>query len=367
MPAAAAARVIPWVEELLNFGHDTLVFSSKSVSENNGRVLRSFFVTPSNKSSLGKRLFQEVLLGIDLGIKIWKNRKSCKSCFITSPPFFMAFICALFCKFSKVPFIFDVRDRYPKVLADLDAINESTLIFKFLSFVECWIYRNATQITTVTEGLKDELKVQFPDLNICLLRNGFDENLFTDDLLSLPKRANFTVVYHGRLGRFYDEAVYLDIMQLVHQLDSSIRFLMIGDFPKDFSSKRPKNLEFLPAVPLQDLSKLLNSCHLGICFLRELPAMKNAFPAKAYDYIGAGLSILAGPSGELTDMVDKMGIGVTFAKICPQSVAHKIVEMKNNQLLRSKMSTAVKKNRMNFGRRKIAKTYFANEFLFSVK
>ena len=92
MPAAAAARVIPWVEELLNFGHDTLVFSSKSVSENNGRVLRSFFVTPSNKSSLGKRLFQEVLLGIDLGIKIWKNRKSCKSCFITSPPFFMAFI-----------------------------------------------------------------------------------------------------------------------------------------------------------------------------------------------------------------------------------------------------------------------------------
>jgi hypothetical protein len=87
MAAAGAARVTPWVEELLNIGHDVLVFSSKCVCGNAGRLVRSVFPTPGNKCSLGKRFFQEVLLGIDIGFKIWSRRKHCELCISPLLPF----------------------------------------------------------------------------------------------------------------------------------------------------------------------------------------------------------------------------------------------------------------------------------------
>ena len=153
----------------------------------------------------------------------------------------------------------------------------------------------------------------------------------------------------------------MEIMNLVYELDSSVRFLLIGDFPETLLSNLTKNVKIMPPMPLVKLCELLPTCHLGLCLLRELPAMKNAFPAKAYDYIGSGLPLLAGPRGELTEVIEKMGLGVTFDEICPRNVALKIVEIKNNKELWSQMCSAVKNNRTHFGRRKVAKAYFVDE------
>ena len=42
---------------------------------------------------------------------------------------------------NKVPYIFDVRDRYPNVLFDLNVISENSLIGRMLSHRE----KNATE------------------------------------------------------------------------------------------------------------------------------------------------------------------------------------------------------------------------------
>ena len=100
---------------------------------------------------------------------------------------------------------------------------------------------------------------------------------------------------------------------------------MIGDLPEELRRADCGNLSILPAMQLDDLAKQLASCHLGLCLLRELPAMKKAFPAKAYDFLGAGLPMLVGPEGELADAVERMGCGVSFTKVSPQEVAQSIV------------------------------------------
>ena len=45
----------------------------------------------------------------------------------------------------------------------------------------------AEVITTVTHGLVSELKSNYPRLNFRLVRNGFDELVFTDEFLNLIK------------------------------------------------------------------------------------------------------------------------------------------------------------------------------------
>ena len=89
--------------------------------------------------------------------------------------------------------------------------------------------------------------------------------------------------------------------------------------------------------------------------------MKNAFPAKAYDYIGAGIPILAGPDGEFSQMVEELNIGISYEKVSANKVADSILEIKNKKDNWSKMCTQVKKNRKNFGRRKIAQEFFKRE------
>ncbi len=360
MPAAAASRVSPWVGVLKDFGYETRIFTSSSVNTSCSSVTKSFWATPSNKAPLPIRLLQEIVLGLDIGLRIWLNRKRCIGCIVTSPPFFMACISVIFVKLSKIPYLFDVRDRYPRVLVDLGVIGSSNLLYWFLERLESWVYRGAQMITTVTDGLLAELRTGFTSKEFHLLRNGFDESIFTGELFDAKKRSTFTVVYHGRLGRFYDLDTYLEIIKMVYNADSSIRFLMVGDLPQSTTSNAPPNLEILPAMKLEKLAKVLASCHLGICLLRELPAMRSAFPAKAYDYIGAGIPVLAGPKGELTQLVDQFNIGRTFEKISAKEVADIILGLKKDEDVWSKMCANVKKCRLNFGRRNIAREFFSH-------
>ena len=254
----------------------------------------------------------------------------------------------------------DVRDRYPRVLVDLGVLNASGIFHKSLSALERWVCSGAISLTTVTQGLKLEIGEAFPAKETHLLPNGYDEEVFTEGLLSVDKATEFTVVYHGRLGRFYDIHHYLEVMRLVELEDPSIRFLMIGDLPDELVQASCANLTILPAMQLQDLAKQLASCHLGLCLLRELPAMKKAFPAKVYDFLGAGLPMLVGPEGELGDAVERMGCGVSFTKVTPEKVAQSIVELKQDSARWSLLRDQTLQYRRDFGRRKLAFLHFSS-------
>ena len=361
LKAAGASRMVPLAEELLNAGQEVKVYSSKSVGKNNPLVVRSLFPTPKNSSKLWFRFLQEVLLGTDLGIRLCFRRNKIDLCIITSPPFFMACICAVFARCFQLPYLFDVRDRYPDVLLDLKVLNSNQLIFRFLKFLEFSVYKHASRVTLVTKARLRELSNTYKKPNLVLLENGFDEAIFTEKRLKNSKLESFTVVYHGRLGRFYDPNLYLEIMKKVYSLDPSIQFVLVGEFQNSLDLERIENLRISPPMCLEELSEFLPKCHVGLCVLRELEAMKKVFPAKAYDYIGAGLPILAGPDGEMCETVRSLHLGVTFDQTNPEMIAKKIVELKTDNLLWAKLSLAVKSNRSQFGRRKILKDFLKKE------
>lgn len=365
VPAAAAARVVPWVEEFSIRGYEVTVFTSNASNrKKNSMVISSWFALPDNKASLSTRFLQEILLGFDLGIRLCFRRNKIDLCIITSPPFFMACICVVFARFLRLPYLFDVRDRYPDVLLDLKVLNSNQLLFRFLKLLEFSVYKNASMVTFVTKSRLRELSNNYNKPNLVLLENGFDEAIFTEKKLKTSKLESFTVVYHGRLGRFYDPSTYLEIIKKVYSLDPSIRFIFIGEFQSSFYLEQIENSRVLPPMSLEKLSEFLPKCHVGLCVLRELEAMKKVFPAKAYDYIGAGLPIVASPNGEMCEAVRSFQLGVTFDQTDPEMIAKKIVEIKTDNLLWNKLSFAVKSNRAQFGRRKILKDFFKKEHHF---
>ena len=141
--AAAAARIGPWVEELDSRGHQVSVFSSKGSSKiGSTKHFESRRSVPSNKVGIFRRFYQEMRLAWDLSCMMKTSLKQIDGVVITSPPFFLATHIAKLAQRNKVPYIFDVRDRYPNVLFDLNVISEKSLIGRKLSFRK----KNATVI-----------------------------------------------------------------------------------------------------------------------------------------------------------------------------------------------------------------------------
>ena len=157
--AAASARIEPWVKELASRGHQVKVFSSKgSKPMRSTEHYASPFSVPSNKVGIFRRFLQEMRLARDLGSMLRSLTDKPHALVITSPPFFMATHIAKIAKEKNIPYLFDIRDRYPKVLFDLKVIPENGFIGNKLIQRENFCYQNSLLLTTVTEGIDSQLK-----------------------------------------------------------------------------------------------------------------------------------------------------------------------------------------------------------------
>ena len=277
----------PWADTLSDRGHEVSVLScQQAASETDSRVQASRFDVPSNRASLPRRLLQEIRLGRDLGRMLRRLDPKPELAIITSPPFFMANLCAKTMRRLNVPYVLDVRDRYPRVLFDLDLVSPNGMVGKFLKRMEKNMYAGARLVSTVTQGLTKDLGEIVAKGKVECFPNGFDGKVFTEDILSRPKRESFTVVYHGRLGRFYDVEAFQALISETERLDSKVRFLFAGDLELATRQGDWGNSKFLGEMSLSRIANLLAECHLGVCILNETDAMSKAFQPRSTSISG---------------------------------------------------------------------------------
>lgn len=353
--AAAAARSGSWASLFAELGHEVTVFSSCEAHSEKSNLVRSWFRTPDNRASIAKRLLQEVCLGLDLAFRIMLKAKKTEVNLITSPPFFMAAFCAFACRLAGVPYVLDVRDRYPNVLFELKMLSRDGWPGLMLLGLEKVICSSSLFVSTVTKGLVADLREIAHGGAPFLSSNGFAEKAFRDQLLSRPQFSRFTIVYHGRLGRFYDTETLCEVMEILEETNPEIRFLMIGELSA-FRARKPwKTIEFMDEMPLEKLAPVLARCHVGICLLKETDAMRKALPAKTFDFMGAGLPMIVSPGGELLELVAKEGMGIGFRKNDAPKIAQSIVDLSQGKDQLETLRGNVLSARTRYGRDKQAK------------
>ena len=331
MNAAAAARMGPWQETFLKRGHDVTVFTSREARDNgNPGVWNSRYGVPSNQVGLSRRFLQEIRLGRDLAGELRRRASHFDLAVITSPPFFLASMCARAARLSKLPYVFDVRDRYPGVLFELGTLSRDGLLGRFLSQMEQRAYAGARSVTTVTASLVQDLMESNNSAKVSLVPNGYDGKLFPEALSKHKKRDLFTVVYHGRFSRLHDIDSLRQMANITKVLDSEIRFIIAGPLPEGLSRENWGETTFLGELPRNEIPELLAGCHLGVSLMKPSGATRVAMPAKAFEYFGVGLPVIAAPEGELSVFLRKHQVGLPFSKADPSSMAQAIVSIKND-------------------------------------
>ena len=101
---------------------------------------------PSNKNNLGFRLLTEILLGMELFLRLLINKQ--ELILITSPPYFMTLFCTTAARMKRVPYVVDIRDLYPDVYFSAGLLSEQNVISILLRNLEKKLYSKSFIITT---------------------------------------------------------------------------------------------------------------------------------------------------------------------------------------------------------------------------
>jgi glycosyltransferase involved in cell wall biosynthesis len=249
---------------------------------------------------------------------------------------------------KNLPYLFDIRDRYPKVLFDLKVISEDGFIGRQLLRRESCCYQKSRLLTTVTHGLDQQLSTfNRPHIH---LPNGFDGGLF-DPSKYTKKDEVFRIVYHGRFSRLHDIEALCKISLTIQRLNPAIEFLIIGPAPESFQKKNWGNVRFTGEKKREEIPALLATGSLGISVMREMVSTQIAMPAKVYEYIGMGLPFVTAPSGELNDFVKTKNIGIAFEKMNVEEIANGIVALEKDSARYSDFRKNVNSIRAQFDRR----------------
>ena len=97
---------------------------------------------------------------------------------VTSPPFFALIIVFFFLWILRLPYVVDVRDRYPMTLFSLNVLSPTSFMGRILLKLEKIIYERSQAVFTVTRHLRDGIQADVA-VSVHLEQNGFEQTIIS--------------------------------------------------------------------------------------------------------------------------------------------------------------------------------------------
>lgn len=259
---------------------------------------------------------------------------------IESPPLFTAIPGILFGRLWKAKVIFNVADLWPDSVRELGFLQEGTVL-SILLWLEKWIYRRATYITAVTEGIKDTLIIKkgVSQGKILFLPNGVNTELFAyrardiKILQQLHIETKHIVVYAGTMGFAQGVRVALEAMAIVEQVNSDLSLLLVGD-GSDKKSLMKLALElqlqhvfFCDPMPLSSIARVYSIADAGLVCLRDIALFDGARPSKMFPIMSSGKPVIYSGSGEGARLVTTAKAGYVTPPENAQALAKTFLQV----------------------------------------
>ncbi len=272
----------------------------------------------------------------------------------TNPPIIPIY---LYLMFRKKPVIYSVIvwDIYP------DIIEKSSMNFMFKPILLFWhylnkkVYRNANTVVTLGKRMAKIVKKDVSNKDIAIIPNwsnperikpiSKDENKF---IVKNKLESKFIILYSGKIGLGHEIKTILNAAEDCK--DKDIVFVFIGFGPgtkiiREFIDNNEKsNVKYYPFQEEKMFRYSIASGDIGV--VSQISGMEELFmPCKTYDMMAAGMPIIGISSGDndLKYTIDKYECGYNVNNGDYSSLLDKIMEIKNNTILRTKLSKNARK------------------------
>jgi glycosyltransferase involved in cell wall biosynthesis len=258
-----------------------------------------------------------LLFALPRGVWILLTRKV-SLIYSTSPPHSSHIGAFLLARLSGKPHVLDFRDPW-------HAGDRASR----LSRIKRAIVRNAAKVICVSQGERDELRAEFPELreeHFTYITNGYDPSDAVADGPALEPSPPLTLIHAGTIypgiaGEFFQALERLVAEDPVTA--RSIHVQLLGWIAAEYTGTVAR-LEAAGIVEAQGLRphgatlRMLRASHALVILLGGKSFRPSHIPAKVFEYLHAGKPILAiAAEGELARIVRQSGLGIV---VPPHSV-----------------------------------------------
>ncbi|NLO91029.1 MAG: glycosyltransferase family 4 protein [Elusimicrobia bacterium] len=261
------------------------------------------------------------------------------------PTYDLSYQAYLLAKKHNIPFILDVRDKWPdtftqhlpaplRLAADLMLSGDRKMLRE-----QC---RGADSVVSMMNGLlgwaqKLGGRPESPADRVFLLGETRPPEEDTPNILDIPY-GKFVVAFIGTFGTHSSPEVLLKAAKRLQYRDD-ILFVLAGD--GNFFGEIKRRAKDLPNLRLPgwlnraQMYALLSRSHAGVV---SGTAKAEAFPNKAFVYLSMGLPLLSDSDGELRAFMEQERTGLHYPLNDEAALADRILKLKENAALRAEMS-----------------------------
>jgi len=282
---------------------------------------------------------------------LWGLRQAQKPdyVFVESPPLFLGITAVWKAQRWQVPLIFNVADLWPDSVQALGLLRSRWLL-TWAGRLEQWLYRKATYINAVTEGIQRILVTEkkVPAAKILFLPNGVDTQVFKPQLPDIAWKAHLglptshhIILYTGTHGYAHGMEVILHAAALL--ANQEILFLLVGDGSEKAALQqlcaqlKLNNVLFWPPQPVETIARLYSLARAGISTLRDNPLFVSTRPAKILAIMACAQAVIYSGQGEGAQLIEAAQAGIVVAPQDPQALAAAIQRLVIDEVYAEKL------------------------------
>lgn len=238
---------------------------------------------------------------------------------------------------SKV--IYDVHEEYDKQIFTkpyLSGFSKKVISFLLRSF-EIFASLFFSGFSCATETIAEKFKER---KNVFVIRNyPVLEKL---EAMNGENRNGKKVIYTGGL---FPERGILEAVRAINRSKSGARLVICGKFSDPDFEKKVKSepgfekVDFKGWLNHDELLKVVDACDIGLVCLHPIPSYKEALPVKMFEYMQAGIPVIASDFPVWKEIITDVKCGVNVDPLNIEDIANTIDELLENADMRTMMGS----------------------------
>ncbi len=179
----------------------------------------------------------------------------------------------------------------------------------------------------------------FPSKKVVLIRNFPIAASFRYEIRYSDRQNN--LVYVGLLSKARGMYEMLEGHRLASE-KIPIDFVIGGKFaPASLEQEllAKYTVQYRSWLPYEEMIKVLFSSRIGIIVPHPIERYKTNYPVKLFEYMAAGLPVIASREGESANFVKEANAGVLVDPLKPEEIAQAIISLQSNLMLAADMGS----------------------------
>lgn len=201
-------------------------------------------------------------------------------------------------KVSHRPVIYDAHEYYARLCQPRLQGIVGTRLYRWIDRAERLGARFASAVVTVDERLGGVYR--HVNRHVAIIGH-YPNRMFAMERNPIFSRSYLTLVYIGRLSADRGLFVYAELLRSLRQQGIPAKLRLVGVFTSPEEELRLRDqakdledaLEFMGWVPYKQVFDVLRQADIGLTLLQPEPRYAAAIPVKLFEYMAAGLAVLA--------------------------------------------------------------------------